>query len=90
LADRIARDECQAQTQVIADMLDKLIDAEAKRRIITDMLDKLKAEMMVAVEKMPELQWFLVRRGELFCIYRPPDRLRRKAYENVIRLTRMS
>jgi hypothetical protein len=30
------------------------MDAKAKRQIITDMLDELKADMMSAVEQMPE------------------------------------
>jgi hypothetical protein len=57
--------------------------AKGKRRVITDMLDKLKADMLEAVEKMPEdwdeteLAWFLVRRVEMFYIHRPSDRLRR-------------
>ena len=44
------------------------MDAKAKRQIITDMLDELKADMMSAVEQMPEdwdeteLAWFLVHR----------------------------
>jgi hypothetical protein len=43
------------------------MDAKGKRRIITEMLDKLKADMLAAVEKMPEdwneteLGWYLVR-----------------------------
>jgi hypothetical protein len=67
------------------------MDAKGKRRVITDMLDKLKADMLAAVEKMPEdwdetdLQWYLVRRAELFYIHRPLDRLRRIAYNNALR-----
>ena len=62
--------------------------AKGTRRIITDMLDKLKADMLAAIEKMPEdweeteLQWYLVRRAELFNIHCPSDRLRRIAYNN--------
>ena len=58
-------------------------DAKTKRRVINDMLDKRKADMLAAVEKMPEdwdeteLQWFLVRCTELFYIHHPADRLRR-------------
>jgi hypothetical protein len=67
------------------------MDAKAKRRVIADMLDKLKADMLSAVEKMPEdwdeteLQWFLVRRAELFYVHRTSDRLRRIAYNNALR-----
>ena len=67
------------------------MDAKAKRKVIADMLDKLKADMLAAVEKMPEdwdeleLAWFLVRRAELFYVHRPSDRLRRIAYNNALR-----
>jgi hypothetical protein len=67
------------------------MDAKGKRKVIAEMLDKLKADMLVAVERMPEdwdeteLAWFLVRRAELFYIHRPSDRLRRIAYDNALR-----
>jgi hypothetical protein len=67
------------------------MDAKGKHRVITDMLDKLKADMLAAIEQMPddldetELQWYLVRRSELFYIHRPSDRLRRIAYNNALR-----
>ena len=67
------------------------MDAKGKRKVIADMLDKLKADMLAAVEKMPEdwdeleLAWFLVRRAELFYVHRPSDRLRRIAYNNALR-----
>ena len=32
-----------------------------------------------------ELQWFLVRRAELFYVHRSSDRLRRIAYNNALR-----
>jgi hypothetical protein len=69
------------------------MDAKAKRRVITDMLDKLKADMLAAVEQMPEewdeteLAWYLVHRAEMF--HRTADRLRRKAYENALRTRRL-
>jgi hypothetical protein len=36
-----------------------------------------------------ELTWYLVHRAELFYIHRTADRLRRKAYENVLRTRRL-
>ena len=57
------------------------------------MLAKLKADMMTAVEQMPddwdetELGWYLVHRAEMF--HRAADRLRRKAYENALRTRRL-
>jgi hypothetical protein len=71
------------------------MDAKAKRKVIGDMLDKLKADMLAAVEQMPEdwnetePAWYLVRRAELFYIYGPSDRLRRKAYEHAVRSRRL-
>ena len=65
------------------------MDAKAKRKVIADMLDRSKADMLAAIEKMPEdwdeteLQWYLVHRAELF--HRTADRLRRKAYEHAER-----
>jgi hypothetical protein len=56
------------------------MDSRGKRRVITDMLDKLKADMLAAVEKMPEdwdeteLAWYLVHRAEF--LTRTTDRLR--------------
>ena len=53
------------------------------------MLAKLRSDTFAAVEKIPEdwdeteLQWYLVRRAELFT--RTTDRLRRKAYEHAER-----
>jgi hypothetical protein len=67
------------------------MDAKGKRRVIINMLDKLKADMLAAVDQMPddwdetELAWYLVHRAELFT--RTTDRLRRKAYEDAL-LTR--
>jgi hypothetical protein len=67
------------------------MDAKGKRHVIVDMLDKLKADMLAAVEQMPEewdeteLAWYLVHRAELFYIHRPSDRLRRIAYNNALR-----
>ena len=67
------------------------MDAKGKRKVIADMLAELDADMMAAVEQMPEewdeteLQWFLVRRAELFYIHRASDRLRRIAYNNALR-----
>ena len=64
------------------------MDAKAKRKVIADMLDKLKADMLAAVEQMPddwdetELAWYLVHRAEL--LTRTTDRLRRKAYEHAV------
>ena len=55
------------------------------------MLAKLQSDTLAAVEQMPEdwdetkLQWFLVRRAELFYIHRLSDRLRRIAYNNALR-----
>jgi hypothetical protein len=72
---------------------DRPMDAEAKRKVIADMLDELKADMMTAVEQMPddwdetELGWYLVHRAEMF--HRAADRLRRKAYENALRTRRL-
>ena len=57
------------------------------------MLAKLQADMMAAVEQMPddwdetELGWYLVHRAEMF--HRTADRLRRKAYENALRTRRL-
>jgi hypothetical protein len=70
------------------------MDAKGKRRVITDMLDKLKADMLAAVEQMPddsdetELAWYLVRRAEMFSIPKS-DRLRRKACEHALRSRRL-
>jgi hypothetical protein len=67
------------------------MDAKGKRKVIADMLAKLQQDLDMAVEKMPEdwdeteLQWYLVRRAELFYIHRPSDRLRRIAYNNALR-----
>jgi hypothetical protein len=67
------------------------MDAKGKCRVIADMLDKLKADMLAAVEKMPEdwdeteLQWYLVRRAEAFYVHRASDHLRRIAYNNALR-----
>ena len=69
------------------------MDAKATRKVIADMLDKLKADMMAAVDQMPddwdetELGWYLVHRAEMF--HRTADRLRRKAYENARRSRRL-
>jgi hypothetical protein len=63
------------------------MDAAGKRRVIVEMLDKLKADMLAAVDQMPddwdetELRWFLVHRAELLT---RTDRLRRKAYEHAL------
>jgi hypothetical protein len=68
------------------------MDAKAKRKVIADMLDKLKADMLAAVEQMPddwdetELAWYLVHRAEL--LTRTTDRLRRKACEHALRSRR--
>ena len=57
------------------------------------MLAKLKADIMTAVEQMPddwdetELGWYLVHRAELF--HRTADRLRRNADENALRTCRL-
>jgi hypothetical protein len=64
------------------------MDAKGKRRVIVEMLGKLRTDMDMAVEHMPddwdetELQWYLVRRAEKFCVHRATDRLRKKAHEN--------
>ena len=56
------------------------MDVKAKRRVIGEVLDKLKADMLAAVEKMPEdwdeteLAWYLVHRAEF--LTRTTDRLR--------------
>jgi hypothetical protein len=69
------------------------MDAKARRKVIADMLAKLQADMMAAVEQMPddwdetELGWYLVHRAELF--HRTADRLRRKACENALRTPRL-
>ena len=68
------------------------MDAKARRKVIAEMLGKLRTDMDMAVEHMPddwdetELQWYLVRRAELFYIHRPSDRLRRIAYNNALRI----
>src|SRR5262249_21941950 len=68
------------------------MDAKAKRKVIAEMLAKLQADLDMAVEQMPddwdetELQWFLVRRAELFYIHRASDRLRHIAYNNALRI----
>jgi hypothetical protein len=70
------------------------MDAKAKRTVIADMLDKVKADMLAAIEKMPEdwdeieLCWYLVRRAELFSVSHV-DRLHRKAYEDALRIRRL-
>jgi hypothetical protein len=52
----------------------------------------LRADTLTALEKMPEdwdeteLQWYLVRRAELYYIHRPSDRLRRIAHNNALRM----
>jgi hypothetical protein len=64
------------------------MDAKGKRRVIADMLAKLQRDMDLAVGQMPEdwdeteLQWYLVRRAEMFGVHRATDRLRKKAHEN--------
>jgi hypothetical protein len=59
------------------------MDAKAKRKVIADMLAKLEADMLAAVEQMPddwdetELGWYLIRRAELFT--RTANRLNARA-----------
>jgi hypothetical protein len=62
------------------------MDAKATRKVIADMLDKLKADMMAAVDQMPddwdetELGWYLVHRAEMFSTHHFANRIRRKAF----------
>jgi hypothetical protein len=71
------------------------MDAMAKRKDLAAWLAKLQADLDLAVEQMPEewdeteLQWFLVRRAELFYVHRASDRLRRIAYNNALRTRRL-
>ena len=67
------------------------MDAKGRRKVIAKWLAELQHDMMAAVKQMPEdwdeteLQWYLVRRAELFYIHRPSDRLRRIACNNALR-----
>ena len=67
--------------------------ANDQRRIVVRMLDSLQRDILTAVERMPaewdeiELGWYLVRRAETFSVYWAGEhRLRRKAFENAVRV----
>jgi hypothetical protein len=67
------------------------MDEKARRRAVTAMLDKLRADMLAAINKMPddweteEIGWYLVRSAKLMAGAPYVDRRRRIAYERAIR-----
>jgi hypothetical protein len=66
------------------------MDEKTRRRAVTAMVGKLRADMLAAIDKMPddwekeEIGWYLVRRAKLMAAPYG-DRLRRMAYERAIR-----
>jgi hypothetical protein len=66
------------------------MDAKAERKVIADTLTELQRDMMATVEDWDEteLGWYLVHRGEMFSTPKS-DRLRRKAYDNALRTSRL-
>ena len=67
------------------------MDEKARRRAVTAMLDKLRADMLAAIDKMPddweaqEIGWYLVRCAKLMAAAPYVGRRRRMAYERAIR-----
>jgi hypothetical protein len=70
------------------------MDEKTRRRAVTAMAGKLGADMLAAIDKMPddweeeEIGWYLVRRAKLMAAPYG-DRLRRMAYERAIRSRRL-
>jgi hypothetical protein len=66
------------------------MDEKTRRRAVTAMVGKLRADMLAAIDKMPddweeeEIGWYLVRRAKLMAAPYG-DRRRRMAYERAIR-----
>jgi hypothetical protein len=71
------------------------MDAKGKQWVITEMLDRLTADMLAAVEQVPdegdetELGWYLVHRAEMYSTHHFANCTRRKAFERALRTRRL-
>ena len=67
------------------------MNEKERRRAATELLDKLRADMLAAIDKMPddweaqEIGWYLVRCAKLMAAAPYVGRRRRMAYERAIR-----